>query len=96
MSTRLNTVFENNGLFWSKDEDEQKKAPKGFEKFLLLKNGRSFLIDKYNALSHGLNSAAWTSPPLNPHKSSFSLLFAYAELNIDIDDPLLIRLNGTA
>ena len=34
INTRLNTVFENNGLFWSKDDEEPKKAPKGFEKFL--------------------------------------------------------------
>lgn len=33
MSTRVSSVFENNGIFWSKDE-EPKKAPKGFEKFL--------------------------------------------------------------
>jgi hypothetical protein len=33
MSTRMGNVFENNGVFWSKEE-EPKKAPKGFEKFL--------------------------------------------------------------
>ena len=34
MSTRLSTLFENNGLFLSKDDEEPKKTPKGFEKFL--------------------------------------------------------------